>query len=94
MSSASSSGSGPRGDLLFQAVAFDQLHREEAVLVVDLEDRADVRMIQRRGSLRLTEESLAVLRGVWREEFKRHGAAELGVLSLVDNCAYRKSRIA
>src|SRR5208282_5240136 len=67
-----------------------ELHRNErlAVLVVNLVDRADVRVVQSGSGTRLATESFECLRVagkvVW-QEFQGDEAMQLYVLSLVDN---------
>ena len=66
--SASSSGSAPRRDPRGQRLAFQVLHHQEvdAVLVADVVQRADVRMVQRGDGLRFALEALLHL-GVLRK---------------------------
>lgn len=76
-------------DLLLQRLAVVESHHEEELPVgrlVDLVDRADVGMVQRRRGLRLDHEaSLGVLvaREVGRQDLQRDRAPELGVLGPV-----------
>ena len=59
-----SSGSAPFCEPVGERLALEQLHHEEvaSVLVADVEERADVRMVERRDRLRLALEALAELR--------------------------------
>ena len=77
-------------DAMFQRHALQQFHGDEghARVLVNVVNRADARMIQRRGCLRLALESFErrlVGRRVLREEFQRNLASELGVLRAVDH---------
>ena len=72
---------GPPGDAMLQRLPLEQLHGDEraAFEFADIINRANIRMIQRRGGARLAAESLdglRVLRNVVRKEFQRHIAAE------------------
>ena len=83
-------GQGPLPDPLVEGLPVEERHGEKrlAVPLVDLVDRADIGMVQRRRGLRLAQEALAVLaraRDVLREELQRDDALETGVLGLVDD---------
>ena len=59
-----------------------------AVLLANVIDRADIRMVQRRGRLRLalkTGECLWVARHIFGQELQGDEAAQADVLSLVDH---------
>ena len=80
------------GDPVFQRLPFKQLHRDErdqfAAIVhhINFVNRADIRMVQRRGCACFALKSLkrrAILRKSFRQELQGHLAAELGVLGLV-----------
>src|SRR6266850_1852403 len=75
---------------MFQRVSFHQFHRDEglAVCFFNVVNRADVRMVERRGGTRFSSEpleGLAVFRKFLRQEFQRHEAAQLSVFSLVND---------
>ena len=77
-------------DALLQRLALEQLHRNEVLplMLVDVVDGADVRMIQGGGRLGLPLESLqrmAVLGQLFGQELQGDGALEPGVLGLVDD---------
>ena len=59
-SSTSSSGSGPRAMPILQRLALEQLHHHEllAVVLADVVERADVRMVQDRDDARFALEAL------------------------------------
>ena len=81
---------GPAPDPLGQRLALEQLHRDEvlALVLVDLVDRADAGVVERRGGARLALEALErgrVLRHLRGQELQRDVAAELRVLGLVDD---------
>ena len=68
-----------------ERLALDVLHRDElaAVGLTDLVHRADVRMIERGGGARLSQQAPLRERiglGLRRQEFQRDAAAELGVI--------------
>jgi len=78
------------GDPCGQRLALEELHDEErpAVLLVDVEDAADVRMGQRgcRTGLPLQPlERLGVVREVLRQELQGDVPAEAQVLGLIDD---------
>ena len=71
-------------------LAVEQLHDDErlALVLADVVDRADVRMVQRRGGARLALEALErlrVARQLARQELERDLAAEARVLGAVDD---------
>src|SRR5271155_4263580 len=75
---------------MLQSEAIQKLHGDEglAVLIVNLMNGADVRMIERRsgpGFALKTAESLRVLRAVVRQELESNQAPELDVFSFVDH---------
>ena len=84
-------GDGTAGDLGLDRLALVIRHRDEEPPVrrlVDLVDRADVGMVQRRGRLRLDLEAalgVLVLRAFSRKELQRDRSLELGVLGKVDH---------
>ena len=78
----------PAVDHAVERRAVEQLHGDEvcAVVLVDLVDRADVRMIQGRGGARLAEEALErlrIVRAIRRQELQRHCSRQPDVLSFV-----------
>ncbi len=91
MSTASAMASAPPLDPLLQRLALVVRHHEVQLAVaafVDLVDRADVRVVERRGRLGLLEE--AALRGVvagqiGRQDLDRHLAVEARVVGRVDD---------
>src|SRR4029077_7747851 len=75
-------------DAMFQRHAIEVLHDDErlAVLVTDVVDGADIRMVECRCSSRFTAESLErlpVLRHILRKEFQCDEAVKASVLGLV-----------
>ena len=80
----------PGGDPVFQGPPLQTLHDDErpALVLADVVDGADVRMIQGRGRLRLTLEALAGCRvfevGLGKE-LQGHMAVKACVLGLVDD---------
>jgi len=79
----------PLLDPIGERLAFDHLHDEEmrALLVTDVEEGADVRMIERRDRLRLTLESSAelfVLRDARGKDLDRDVAPEARVAAAID----------
>jgi hypothetical protein len=67
-----------------------ELHHDErlTILLPDLMDGADVRMVQCRGSTCLSAEPfecLCVMGNIFGQEFERDEATKLGILSLVDD---------
>ena len=80
----------PYGDALLQRLSFEQLHGDKRVapVLVNIVDRADVGMVEGGGGLGFALEALErlmVLGHLLRQEFERHKAVELGVLSFVDD---------
>ena len=79
-----------RRDLVLQRLAVEQLHHDEvlAVVLADVVDRADVRMVQRRGDARLAPEAferLGVRGQIARQELQRDLTAEPDVFRAVDD---------
>ena len=77
-------------DSLPQVRPFQPLHHDERLVLEfdDVVDRADVRVIQRRGGARLSIQAFQGKRvaGKFRgQEFKRHNAPQPRVFSLIDN---------
>src|SRR3981081_1874660 len=75
-------------DTMFQRRAVEVLHDDErlAVLLADIVDGADVRMVECRGSSGLTAESLQrlpVLRDILRKELRGNEAVKACVFGLV-----------
>src|SRR5437879_11436220 len=75
---------------LFQAHAFQQLHDDKGLSIVlaDLVNGADVRVVQRSGSAGLPQKSLHrgfVFDSFFREELEGDIAAEPGVIGTVNN---------
>ena len=75
---------------MLERLALEQLHRDEelAVVLTDLMDRADVRMIERRRRARLAMEALhrpVVAGEILRQELERDVPAESEVLGVVDD---------
>ena len=71
-----------------QRLPFEQLHGQQRlpVDVVDLVDRADVRVVQRRGGTRFALEALErgmVLRERWREKLERNVTPEFRVVGAI-----------
>ena len=81
----------PAGDPLLQRLPFVVRHRQEHAAIwrlVDLVDRADIRMVERGGRLRLGDEpvaGVAILRRLDRQELQRNGASQPDVLGAVDD---------
>ena len=72
-------------NLFAQGHAIDELHHDEvgSFVFTNLMDLGDVRMIERGGRLRLTNEPLhtiAIRSNIRRQNFQRDSAIELGVL--------------
>jgi hypothetical protein len=79
---------GSRLDLVLEALAFDERHRDKDQILgfVDLENRADVGMVENGGGLGFADETLAVLRVLERlreEELEGDETLELRVLGFV-----------
>ena len=77
-------------DAVLQRGAFQQLHDDEGltILLPDLMNGCDIRMIQGGGGARFAAEPFQRLRvfgKFFRQELQRHAAAKLGVLGLVDH---------
>ena len=78
-------------DVLLQRAAFVQRHRDEDTSIAglfDVVDGADVRIVERRGSLRLVNEALPgvfITRQAGGQELQRDEALEANVLRLVDD---------
>ena len=75
---------------MLQRRAIEILHHDERmpVLLADLMNRANVRMVQSGSGARLAAKALKGLRvtdNVIREELQRHEAAKLSILGLVNN---------
>ena|ERR1700757_2013292 len=75
---------------MFKSHPFQKFHHDErmTILLSDLMDRADVRMVQRGCSPRLTAESferLLVLGEVFGQELQSDEAAKFGVFSFVND---------
>ena len=80
----------PALDAMLESLALEQLHGDEwlAVVLADLVNRADVRMIQAGCRTRLALESfqrLPVFRHRFRQEFQRDRAPQFGVFRLEDH---------
>ena len=80
----------PTADPLLQRLPLQQFHGDEAMAFVfaDFVDRADVRMVQRRGRARLAEKTLqglVVARNLARKKLQRDAAAQSGVFGTVDH---------
>ncbi len=78
------------GDALPKSRAVEILHRDEAPALrfTDFVDHADVGMVQGGSGTRFPAKSFQhdrVLGDQFRQEFKRHQPAQLGVLGLVDD---------
>ena len=75
---------------VLKRLALQKLHDDEGLTFVlsNLVNRADIGVIECRGSLRFTLEpfqGLSVLGEFFRQEFQGDGALELGVLGLIDH---------
>ncbi len=73
-----------------ERLPFDELHHDEVAsrVLVDVVDRADVRVLERGGGARLTAQTLQRLRVVPHvvgQELQRDAPAELEVFGLVDD---------
>jgi hypothetical protein len=73
-----------------EGLALEQLHRNEVppLVLIDVVDRTDIGMIQRRGGARFALEALdrlAVAGQVLRQELQRDGALEPQILGPVDD---------
>ena len=83
-------GQRPGGEAGLQAAALEQLHRDErlALALVDFENGADIRMVERRGQARLPLESqdrLGVSGKRGLQELERHRSRQPRILRLVDD---------
>ena len=77
-------------DAMFQCYAIEIFHGDKrlSVLIVDLVDRADVRMVQSGSRLRFplkTAERLCILRDFIRQELERYKASKLYIFGLVNH---------
>ena len=77
------------GDNVLQSFAFQALHHDKAAAIVlaDVVNGADVRMIQAGSRLRFALKAFERLRAasqIFGEEFERHGTLEAHVLGLID----------
>ena len=80
----------PARDLVLQRAAVEQFHDDEllALVLADVVDRADVRVVERRGDARLAAEPferLGVGGEIGGQELQRDLAAETNVLGAVDH---------
>ena len=80
----------PTRQPLAKRLALQQLHYEKlpSVMFPDVVDRADVRMIERRGGARLAskpQDGLCVLGERFRKELQGDPSSKPGVLGLIDN---------
>jgi len=78
----------PAGDAVLERNAFEQLHHDKgaAIVLADLVNRANVGMVQGRGSPCLTAKALqsdGALRQIVRQKLERHVAAEAQVFRFV-----------
>ena len=78
------------GDALFQRYAVQKLHGDEClpVMLINLVNRADVRMIERRSGLGFalkTAQGLRVFGYLVRQKLESHEPAEFCVLGLIDD---------
>ena len=85
-----SNGQQAREKQFAQRLPLNQFHRDKgaAIALVDLMDRADIRMIQRGGKARLagqTAERLRVLDEFFGKKLQRNMAAELQVFGFVNH---------
>src|SRR5438105_4791860 len=79
----------PSGDQLANVLTLDVLHRDvkNAICIVKVIDRADIRMIELRTELRFALEPLKVrslLSKLRRQYFDHHRAVQLGIERLVN----------
>jgi hypothetical protein len=77
-------------DVLLQRLPFQQLHHDEvsSLPLANIEDRADMGVIERRGGARLAQvavDGLPILRPFFRNELQRNVAMQTGVLGLPDH---------
>jgi hypothetical protein len=78
----------PAINLMLQSLAFEELHREKgpAIVLADLVDRANVRMVQRGGSAGFALKSfecLRIARGLFRQKLQRDVAAKSEILGFI-----------
>ena len=88
----------PYVNSLPQCLAFQALHHQErpTIVLANVVNRADVGMIERRGSARLAAETfqkLMILGKLLRQELERHTSAELRVLGLVDHAHAARTQL-
>ena len=81
---------GPVRDQVLQRRAVEILHHDEwvTVLLPNLMNRANVRVVQSGSSARLTAkafESLRIAHNIVWQELQRHEAAKLSILGFIDN---------
>jgi hypothetical protein len=78
------------GNQVLEGLALEQFHGDEglAVVLVDLVNRADIRMVERGGGARFALKPLQCL-GItgqfWGQEFQRDAASQLAVFSPEDH---------
>ena len=75
---------------MFESLALQELHRDDGLPIafINVVNRADVRMVQRRRGVRFalkTLQSLAALREFLRQELQGDKPVEFGVLRFVDH---------
>src|SRR5436190_1747933 len=75
---------------VFQCLSIEVFHHNErtAVVLTDIVDRANLRMIERRGRTRLDSKSferLRILGTLLRQELHRNRTAEADILRFIDN---------
>jgi hypothetical protein len=80
----------PREQTILEGLPFEELHDEElpALVLADVVDGADVRVIERGRRPRLAQQSIgrgAILGQRKRQELERHGSSEPKVLGPVDD---------
>jgi hypothetical protein len=81
---------GPIADAVLQRLAVEQFHDQEPLTVVlaDVEERADVRVVERGGDARLALEAvhrLLIARQLRRQDLDRDLPAEARVLGAIDD---------
>ena len=72
-----------------ERLAFEELHDQEvgAILLADVEERADVRVTEARDDARLTRQALPrrrILRAAWRQDLDGDSPIEPGIEGFVD----------
>src|SRR6266566_2419684 len=82
---------------LLQGLAIEILHDDKwaTIVLADVVNRADLRMIQRRGRARFNTKSferLRVLRPLFRQELHRDGAAQTSVFGFVNHAHTARSQ--